>query len=333
MKFRTEIEVKPFDQKIDHSHNIFSIGSCFAEEMASTLHEGNFNVESNPTGVLFNPASIHSALHHFAECKSITNSDLHHANDTWFSYDFHSQFNGCDSDDVQRNINRAIERGHKSLTAADWVVITFGTAWVYTLNESGAIVANCQKQPASNFTRRRLAIEEIVAMYEELMHGILADKQVIFTVSPVRHLGDGADENFLSKSILKVAVAEIVERFDNAHYFPAYEILCDDLRDYRFYDTDLVHPSIEAVWYIREKFFDAVLSKQALALLPQIEKIEQACRHRAFNKDSSAYLDFCHKQLEKIAALPQVNFESEQWYFESEIDLWHQRQKNADDSE
>ena len=327
MKFRTEIEVKPFDQKIDHSHNIFSIGSCFAEEMASTLHEGNFNVESNPTGVLFNPASIHSALHRFAECKSITNSDLHHANDTWFSYDFHSQFNGCDSDDVQRNINRAIERGHKSLTAADWVVITFGTAWVYTLNESGAIVANCQKQPASNFTRRRLAIEEIVAMYEELMHGILADKQVIFTVSPVRHLGDGADENFLSKSILKVAVAEVVERFDNAHYFPSYEILNDDLRDYRFYADDLVHPSRQAVEYISEKFLAATLSKQALELLPKIAKIKSAVSHRPRNKSSEEYLRFCEQQLAQIGAISEVNLEQERAYFEQEIENWHENRQ------
>ena len=333
MKFRTEIEVKPFDKKIDHSNQIFSIGSCFAEEMAALLHEAKFRTDSNPTGVLFNPASICSTLHRFAKNRLITESDLHFANDTWFSYDFHSQFNNCNSYCIQDNINYEIEQAHASLTKADWVIITFGTAWVYILNENGQIVANCQKQSASNFTRRRLSVEEIVAMYDELMRGILADKQVIFTVSPVRHLGDGADENFLSKATLKVAVAEIVERFNNAHYFPAYEILCDDLRDYRFYNTDLVHPSIEAVWYIREKFFDAILSKQALALLPQIEKIKQACRHRAFNKDSTVYLDFCHKQLEKIASLPQVNFESEQWYFESEIDLWHQRRKTADDSE
>ena len=291
------------------------------------LHEGNFSIENNPTGVLFNPASISSALHRFAEHKTITNSDLHHANDTWFSYDFHSQFNGCNPSDVLDGINRTIELGHKALTAADWVIVTFGTAWVYTLNESGEIVANCQKQPASNFTRRRLSIEEIVAMYEELMHGVLADKQVIFTVSPVRHLGDGADENFLSKSILKVAVAEIVERFDNAHYFPSYEILNDDLRDYRFYADDLVHPSRQAVEYISEKFLTATLSKHTLELLPKIAKIKSAASHRPRNKSSEEYLRFCEQQLAQIETLSEVNIEQERAYFEQEVENWHKNRQ------
>lgn len=327
MKFRTEIDIKPFVQKIDHQSRIFSIGSCFAEEMASTLQQSNFNVVSNPAGVLFNPASIASTLERFARKSLISQEDLRPARDEWFSYDFHSTFNDTNPQLVTQRINHKIEMAHKALRNADWVIITFGTAWIYTLNESGKIVANCQKQPASNFTRRRLTVEEIVAIYDGLMRGVLADKQIIFTISPVRHLGDGADENFLSKSTLKVAVAEIVERFDNAHYFPSYEILNDELRDYRFYADDLVHPSRQAVEFIGEKFFDAALSKRTSDLLPKIEKIKAAVSHRPRNKSSEEYLRFCEQQLSQIEALAEVNFEQEQAYFEKEIANWHENRQ------
>ena len=166
-------------------------------------------------------------------------------------------------------------------------------------------------------------------MYDELMRGVLADKQVIFTVSPVRHLSDGADENFLSKATLKVAVAEIVEKFDNAHYFPAYEILNDDLRDYRFYADDMVHPSHQAISYIYDKFVNAVISEQAQKLLPQIDKIRKACHHRPLNENSTTYLEFCQQQLEKINQLTDVNLECERAHFEVEIDMWRQRAENS----
>jgi hypothetical protein len=327
MRFRTEVEVKPFAEKIDHNSKIFSVGSCFADNMAGALSDVKFKVTSNPTGVLFNPASIHDSLIRLAENKLLTNNDLHTTGDMWFSYDFHSSFNGTEPIGVLKNMNQSIECGHNALMDSDWVIITFGTAWVYHLNTSGKIVANCHKQPASNFTRRRLSIEDIVDMYDGLMRGVLADKQIIFTVSPVRHLGDGADENFLSKSILKVAIAEIVERFDNAHYFPAYEILNDDLRDYRFYGEDMCHPSTLAVEYIRDKFFETILSEQAMKILPQILKICKSRNHNPLNKDSESYLNFCQMQLDKIAQLSEVDFEQERLHFEREIELWHTNSK------
>lgn len=317
IKFRTEIEIKPFAEKIDHSSRIFSIGSCFADNMAKAFHDAKLGVTSNPTGVLFNPASIKALLHRFAERRVITENDLHCSNGIWFGYDFHSSFNGADSQVVQQGINQRIEEGHEALMHADWVIITFGTAWIYTLNESSQIVANCHKQPAANFSRRRLSAEEIVAMYDELMRGVLADKKVIFTISPVRHLGDGADDNFLSKATLKVAVAEIVERFDNAHYFPSYEILNDDLRDYRFYAEDLCHPSTHAVEYIRDKFFDAILTKHSRELLPRIEKIISSAQHRPLDPTSEAFKDFCRRQIREIDSLPEIDFSEEREYFTS----------------
>ncbi len=315
MKFRTEIEIKPFAEKIDHRSRIFSIGSCFARYIADEFHNAKFNITSNPSGVLFNPSSIELMLHRFSDNKLLNYNDLQLHNEQWFSYDFHSSFNSPDSEIMLTKANVAISRGHDALMRSDWVIITFGTAWVYMLNESGQIVANCHKQPASCFTRRRLSVEEIVTMYDNLMRGILADKQVIFSVSPVRHLGDGADENFLSKSILKVAVAEIVAKFDNAHYFPAYEILNDDLRDYRFYAEDLCHPSMQAREYIREKFFGAILSERTKELLPRIEKIANSVLHRPLNPDSEVFKEFCRRQIEEIDAFPEIDFDEERKYF------------------
>ncbi len=317
MKFRTEIEVKPFTQKINHQSRIFSIGSCFAQYLADEFRSTKFPILSNPFGVMFNPASIHAALQRIAACKLFDSEDISFDNGWWFSYDLHSDFNAISSRHILQKSNAALLEGNMRLNDSEVVIITFGTAWVYTLNDNGKIVANCHKQPASKFTRRRLSVEEIVAMYDELMRGVLADKQVVFTVSPVRHLGDGADENFLSKAILKVAVAEIVERFDNAHYFPAYEILNDDLRDYRFYADDLIHPSTQAREYIRDKFFEALLSKESIELLPRIRKIVRASQHIPFDTDTKNYKEFCRRQISEIDSLPEIDFSDERKFFAS----------------
>lgn len=317
MKFRTEVEVKPFAQKIDHQSRIFAIGSCFAQYMADELQEAKFDICSNPFGVMFNPASIHAALHRISSCRLFSHEDIVFDRERWFSYDLHTSCNAISSRRILTRANASVAEGNMRLEDADWVLITFGTAWVYTLNESGKVVANCHKQPASKFTRHRLSVEEIVEMYDELMRGVLADKQVVFTVSPVRHLGDGADENFLSKATLKVAVAEIVERFDNAHYFPAYEILNDDLRDYRFYAEDLCHPSIVARKYIREKFFGAILSPKSLQMVPRIEKIARATKHLPFEPNGEDYKEFCRRQIQDIDSLPEIDFSAERAFFES----------------
>lgn len=317
MKFRTEVDVKAFSEKIDHRSHIFSVGSCFAQYMADEFRKAKFEMCSNPFGVMFNPASIHAALHRISSYELFSHKDIIFDRNWWFSYDLHSSFNEISSERILNNANASVVESNIRLKNADWVIITFGTAWVYTLNESGQIVANCHKQPTANFTRRRLSVEEIVGMYEELIRGILADKKVIFTVSPVRHLGDGADENFLSKATLKVAVAEIVERFDNAYYFPAYEILNDDLRDYRFYGEDMCHPTVQARDYIREKFFGAVLTPKSLQLLPRIEKITRAVLHTPFEPEGEEFQRFCHQQIQAIDSLPEIDFREERAHFES----------------
>ena len=303
MKFRTEVDLPPFERKIGYGNRLFAIGSCFADNMAEALLRAKFRVTANPAGVLFNPASIAQTLQIFYKQEPIAENELCECDGRAFDYRFHGSLSGCSATECATKINRAIELGHKALNEADTVIITFGTAWIYILNETGETVANCHKQPSALFTRKRMTVSEITETFTALFDTVLKDKFVIFTVSPVRHLGDGADENFLSKATLKLAVAELVERFGNAAYFPAYEILNDDLRDYRFYADDLVHPSSQAVEYIRQKFFAAALDAQALDTLPRIEKIMAAAQHRPSDPHSRRYAEFCEAQTALIDTL------------------------------
>lgn len=204
------------------------------------------------------------------------------------------------------------------LVAADYALITFGTAWVY--EENGKVVANCEKRPAHLFTRRRLSVDEITGRFDGLMRGPLKDKQVVFTLSPVRHLKDGFEENSLSKATLRLAIAEIVARHPgSAQYFPAFEILTDDLRDYRFYASDLAHPSAEAVEYIWEKFAAVAFGPETLKLLPQIEKIVRATEHRPFGPDTEQHAVFRRRMLESARDLaarhPEVDLGAEIQFF------------------
>lgn len=274
MRFRTEILPERWARQIDHSRRGFSVGSCFAETIAGRMKRYKFPLTSNPTGVLFNPASIADLLWSRPE----------------------------------------------SLENADFVLITFGTAWVF--EENGRVVANCEKRPAHLFTRRRLTISEIAAQFDSLFEPAapLYNKQVVFTLSPVRHLRDGAEENSLSKATLRMAIAQIIENEANtAQYFPAFELLTDDLRDYRFYAADLAHPSAEAIEYVWEKFSEAALTPDSQKLLPQIERLVRATEHRPYNVDSEQHTAFKRQMLEYARELqnryPKLDFSTEIEFF------------------
>ena len=316
MKFRTEIESTPLKAKIDYGTKIFAVGSCFAQNIAQRMLCAKFRVTTNPTGILFNPASIAQALTAFTEQRVAESGRIVSRGDGFVSLDCHSDLIGCSADEALSIYQSAIYEGHKALIAADCVIITFGTAWVYEHKATGAIVANCHKLPQSEFIRRRLSVAEICNLFRPLMEGILSGKQVIFTVSPVRHTADGLAENSLSKATLRVAIEELSSSYDNAEYFPAYEIMTDDLRDYRFYTEDMVHPTQQAVEYIWERFADAALTTQAKALLPKVEKIISAAAHRPFNPSSNEYRSFCSRYLAEAKALSLIDFSAECAIFE-----------------
>ncbi len=321
MKFRTEIDIKPLKERMGYSSEIITMGSCFAGEVGGRLHSSKFRITVNPSGVLFNPASICRTAQRFATCRLVTAEELHEGREGWCHYDFHSSLNSASKELCVKQINDAIVRGHHALERADWVVLTLGTAWIYELKSSGEVVASCHKQPHSIFHRRRLSVPEIVDRAVATIEQYMPNKRVILTLSPIRHVGDGLDENCLSKSTLRVAIDEICSRRPTmTHYFPAYEILMDDLRDYRFYGEDMVHPASVAVEYVWQRFIEFAISSNSLPVMERVEKIMRASKHRPLNSESTTWREFCAQQLAKIAELDDiVDLESERRYFQESM--------------
>ena len=317
MKFRTEIDIAPLHTRIGYENRTLALGSCFAEQIGARLTRAKFRVTVNPTGILFNPLSIVEALRSYPT--PVGREELHCDGGRWFHFGFHGDFAAPTADEALQRMNAARQAGAEALDAADRVVLTLGTAWVY--ERGGEVVANCHRQPAAQFTRRRLAVEEVTGALAAAIEGPLAGREIILTVSPVRHLGDGLAGNAASKATLRLAAEQLTERYAGVSYFPAYEILTDDLRDYRFYADDLVHPSPQAVAYIWEKFSAAALTPAAQALLPEVEAITAAAAHRPRDPHSAAHRDFCRRMLERIAALPGVDFHAEAEYFRQCIEI------------
>lgn len=241
MKFRTEIEPFSLGIDIDYTSRMLALGSCFAELIPARLARAKFRIEANPTGVLFNPRSIASTLGRLLRAEAVRREKLRRSADgLWFHYGFHGSFSRTEADEALEAMNEAVRRGAEALRGADTLLLTFGTAWVY--DQGGETVANCHRQPASEFVRRRLTVDEAVKPLARLLERELADKRVIVSVSPVRHTGDGLAGNSLSKATLRLAAEALAERFpERVRYFPAFEMVTDDLRDYRFYADDLVH--------------------------------------------------------------------------------------------
>ncbi|MFI3269684.1 MAG: GSCFA domain-containing protein [Rikenellaceae bacterium] len=314
MKLQTIVNIKGFSQRIDYRSRIFAIGSCFADRVGEQMRRAKLSVEVNPTGVLFNPVSVCATIERLAECRYITAEELHKGEiyePPFYHFDIHSSLSRPTADETIEAINSAIERGHSALIAADWLIITLGTAWVYRHGESGAIVANCHKRPTREFQRERLSVAEVAEQLERVIGGALQGKRIILTVSPIRHTGDGLVANSVSKSTLLLAVNEICERHHNVRYFPAYEMVIDELRDYRFYEADMVHISAVAVEYIWERFTELALTEYARELLPRVAQVVKATEHRVGNPNTEQHRQFVEWQVRAMERLPEVNFSEE----------------------
>ena len=320
MKFRTEIEIKPWQKRIEHSDSILSLGSCFATNIAQRLLERKFKVCNSPTGILFNPASIARSLELMSTCYQVSENDVFLSGELYSSYLFHSHFSSTNKQEAIERMQQAINAGNKALSSVDYLIVTLGTAWVYRLKSTGEVVANCHKQPSANFSRELLSVDEIVEALESIHDHCSAE--LILTISPVRHIGEGMEDNSLSKALLRVAVAEFIKRHpERTTYFPSFEILIDDLRDYRFYDNDLVHPSTMAIDYVAEKFFEAALSEKAKCRIEDIDRIVRAANHRPQNPNSEQHRTFCRKQLEAIDRISDVDLSKEREYFEQMLQI------------
>lgn len=293
MKLRTEIENVPSLQPISCRDGIFVIGSCFADNIGSWLEQSYLKVSANPFGVLYNPASIAKAIAFRNHAQTI----IQGADGLFYSFDLHGRFCAQSRDQLVQLIDNVQKNASEAFANAKHVLVTFGTAWVY--QREGEIVANCHKFPAKEFTRRRLTVEEIVSMWSELIETSGNSKHFIFTVSPIRHIKDTLHGNQISKSTLLLAIDELCSRFpDRVEYLPVYELLVDDLRDYRFYAEDLVHPSALAVEIVKEYFAHNCLDKECREYLKEVEPLVKAAQHRPLHPESEAYASFkCQNNL------------------------------------
>lgn len=319
MKFRTEITIKPWSQTIDHSHHILSLGSCFADNIARHLARHKFRIVASPTGILFNPLSIAQSIEAMHSGKNIEYKELIESDGRYLHYAFHSSISGATPEEALRSMNAAISRGREALQRADYLILTLGTAWVYRLRSSGEVVANCHKQPAAAFKRELLDVDSIVEALQQIAS--MTSARIIITLSPVRHIGEGMEDNSLSKALLRVAIDKVCRTSDRFVYFPSYEIVMDDLRDYRFYDEDLVHPSAMAVEYIAEKFFATATTPATRQLMERITRIVRNAEHRPSHPQSEQYRELCHRTLAEIATLKDIDFSKEKHHFEQMLQI------------
>jgi hypothetical protein len=262
-------------------------------------------VLDNPNGILFNPVSIAASVRSYIHHKIYKAEDLFWYNELWGSWDHHTRFSNIDREVVLAGINASQEKAHSFLKTADWLLLTLGSAFVYEM-EGGRVVANCHKVPTDKFTKKLLSVEEVVKGLEDCIMELLQFNpgiRIIFTISPVRHLRDGFIENNRSKATLIHAVHQLIEKYDAAMYFPAYELIIDDLRDYRFYAEDMVHPNYAATNYVWEKFIQAAIDETSQKLMKEIAVINAARDHKAFNPTSIQHKKFLQAHFEKVKLL------------------------------
>lgn len=324
MKFRTEIQVNPNKKKIEHHHKILTIGSCFAENISEYFKYYRFSVLENPFGVLYNPVSIKNSLELVEKRKVFTNDDLIFDQGEWHSFYHHSDFSHHDPGICLNTINNRLIETSAFLRKTGVVIISFGTVYIYNHKEKNITVSNCHKIPQNQFEKNLMPLTDVVSSIKnivELIQKLTKNAVIIFTVSPVRHTKNGFVENQLSKSILIVGVHEVISKNKNCFYFPSYEIMMDDLRDYRYYDSDMIHPNKIAAGYIWEKFRDSTLSDECKLVIQEIEKISRARNHRIRNPQSPKNREFVNSILKQIEILerkhPHLNLSDDKNYFKS----------------
>jgi len=324
MELLLPFQVIPSSHKISYADKIFFIGSCFTEEIGKMMIDLKFNVLQNPNGILYDPLSIASALDSYIENKMYHEDDLFLLNELWHSWQHHSVFSGMSKEKVLLQINHSQSEAHRFLKEASWLIITLGTSYNYQLKKTLQPVANCHKAPRDFFEKKLLSIEEITSHLSNVISKLQSYNsglKIIFTVSPVRHIKNGVIENNRSKARLIDAVHTVKENYKNVFYFPAYELIIDVLRDYRFYKNDLVHPTETATAFVFENFCNAFVDAPGKQLLEEIKSIVAAMNHKPFQRESAAHKKFMNSQLEKIKAIktnfPLIDFTNEENYFSS----------------
>lgn len=324
MNFNLSFPIKKLADEINYSDQLFFMGSCFTESIGTLTQQYKFNSIINPHGVLYNPSALATALNRYINNTPLNEAELFYANDCWNSWEHHSRYSTPEKTSCLNTINEHISNAHEQLKKTEWLFITFGSAFVYSLNNSNKHVGNCHKVPQKEFSKTMLTVTEITSEYNLLLKQLKAintNLKVVFTVSPVRYVRDGVIENTLSKARLIEAVHAIIATHSNSFYFPAYELMMDDLRDYRFYKTDLVHPTEQAIEYIFEKLVETTFSNESKQIFEKVNDILKASQHRAFNSTSESFLKFKNTYAERCKQLQKqysfLDLSNEIKYFES----------------
>lgn len=325
MKFLLDINISEPPVKIDYRDGIMMIGSCFTEHIGDHLHELKFKVMQNPNGILFDSASVAGALISYIDNSEYGQDDLFFLNELWQSWQHHSRFSGTDKNEVLKNINASRESAHQFLKNAKWLIITLGSSFSYRL-EGSKPVANCHRAPGNWFNKYMMRTEETITALDTCIYRLFQFNphlNILFTVSPVRHIRDGIIENNRSKARLLEAVHHLKDKFDRIFYFPAYELVIDVLRDYRFYDIDLVHPNYQATSYVLDQFMQHYVNDFSVGLSKEIDRIVIARRHKAFQPQTQAHRNFLKLNLEKVSSLrqqhPFLNLLEEEDYFSKQL--------------
>ncbi len=312
MKWNTPVAIEPKNGYLQHGKPMLLMGSCFADNMGEYLAAAKFDICLNPFGTLYNPDSIADALYRLMQNTPFVAEELLSDGKLWYSYKHHGRFSQPTIETTLKAINDSYIQSARFLPSCERLIVTWGTAYVYRLVSTGQVVANCHKQPASLFRRERLTVEAITKVWSELLAALQRHAprcRVLFTVSPIRHLRDGAHDNQLSKSTLLLAVEQLCHSFpDLCSYFPAYEIVMDELRDYRFYADDMTHPSQQAVAYIRERMAEAYFTPATRSLAETCEKIHRSMQHRPLKGfENESYRLFLRNLLQQMNRVEQDN--------------------------
>jgi hypothetical protein len=309
MKLFTEIAIPEYPFRLEHQSGILMMGSCFTENIGRLLERYLFSVCINPFGITYNPLSVKKGLEALLRKDSYTADDLDHYNGLWFSFDHYTGFSSPRKEEALKKINLSFHRAKAILQKADFLILTWGTAWVYSYTATGTVVCNCHKIPSSQFTRSRLTVAEIVAAYESICQALFDYNQnlkVLLTVSPVRHWKDGAHGNQLSKATLLLAQEELGKLLPGRFfYFPSYELVMDELRDYRFYTRDMLHITDQASQYIWERFNEALLSKNAQHMIGELVPLLKMMDHRPFIQEGDTYEKMVAQREEKLNKLKE----------------------------
>ena len=312
MQFRTQIPILKNNNPIDYNSKILSIGSCFAENMAEKFDYFKFQNETNPFGIIFNSVSIEKLFERICKEQWFEEKDVFFHNERWHSFDVHSDLSNADRQELLETLNKAILETNKRLKEATHIIITFGTSWIYRNLEKDEVVANCHKVPQKQFSKELLSIEVIQQSIQNTIEAIQVlnpNINFIFTISPVRHIKDGFVENQLSKSHLFTALHQVLKTHNSkliAHnYFPSYEIMMDELRDYRFYNEDMLHPNQIAIDYVWKLFSENYISQESLTTMQEVDEIQKSLRHRSFNPESEQHQKFLAKLQQKISLLQE----------------------------